>query len=107
MKVLVTGSNGLIGSRGGTLLRWVRQSGNRRRQQYAPAFFFGPSGDTTWNLRRLQRSTRHFTHYDIDIRDRERLFALFEAHSFDLVIHCAAQPSHDRARRNRTGGLRG
>ena len=97
MKVLVTGSNGLIGSEA---VRYYDGFGNQviGVDNNMRAFFFGPSGDTTWNLRRLQRSTRHFTHYDIDIRDRERLFALFEAHSFDLVIHCAAQPSHDRAR---------
>ena len=36
--------------------------------------FFGPPGDTRWNLARLQRATKHFTHHDIDIRDRERIF---------------------------------
>jgi len=59
--------------------------------------FFGPQGDTTWNLKRLLDSTRRFTHADIDIRDRVAVDALFADNRFDLVIHCAAQPSHDRA----------
>lgn len=97
MKVLVTGSSGLIGSEA---VRYYDTFGHQviGIDNNMRAFFFGPSGDTTWNLRRLQRSTRNFTHYDIDIRNREQLFALFEANTFDLVIHCAAQPSHDRAR---------
>jgi CDP-paratose 2-epimerase len=58
---------------------------------------FGPAGDTTWNLRRLQEVTKHFTHLNLDIRDREKIFTLFKTHRFDLIIHCAAQPSHDKA----------
>lgn len=60
--------------------------------------FFGPKGDTLWNLERLKRRHPEFVHHDLDIRNREALFDLFRKHSFDLVIHCAAQPSHDRAR---------
>lgn len=59
--------------------------------------FFGPAGDTGWNLERLRKTTRHFTHHPIDIRDREGVLAFFRAQPVDLVIHCAAQPSHDRA----------
>jgi CDP-paratose 2-epimerase len=59
--------------------------------------FFGPKGDTRWNLDRLKASTRNFTHHEVDIRDRARVFELFRTHRFDLIIHCAAQPSHDRA----------
>ena len=97
LKVLVTGSNGLIGSEA---VRFYDQRGaqvvgvdNNMR-----AVFFGPGGDTLWNLARLQEATTHFTHYHIDIRDREAIFALFQQHTFDLIIHCAAQPSHDKAR---------
>ena len=96
MKVLVTGSSGLVGS--DAVERFDRQGhtifgidNNMRRE------FFGPGGDTTWNLRRLRESTRSFTHLDLDIRDRARIFDLFKAERFDLVIHCAGQPSHDRA----------
>jgi CDP-paratose 2-epimerase len=97
MDVLVTGSSGLIGSEA---VSYYDAAGHRvvGIDNNLRALFFGPSGDTTWNLQRLQGSTRNFTHYDIDIRDRDRLFALFEENTFDLVIHCAAQPSHDRAR---------
>jgi CDP-paratose 2-epimerase len=96
-KVVVTGSSGLVGSEA---VRFYDRKGckvigidNNMRE-----FFFGPKGDTTWNLECLKRDTRHFTHHDIDIRDRPQLFKLFEDHSPDLVIHCAAQPSHDKAR---------
>ena len=60
--------------------------------------FFGEAGDTTWNLNRLRKSTRNFTHHDLDIRDRVAIESLFRSNRFDLIIHCAAQPSHDKAR---------
>jgi CDP-paratose 2-epimerase len=97
MKILVTGSSGLIGSEA---VRYFDAAGhtvvgidnNMRRE------FFGPSGDTTWNLQRLLSETHNFTHHPIDIRDRVALDALFSDQPFDAVIHCAAQPSHDRAK---------
>jgi CDP-paratose 2-epimerase len=95
--ILVTGSSGLIGSeavehfdRQGHAVHGV--DNNMRR------VFFGPPGDTTWNLERLRGATRRFTHHDLDIRDRERVYSLFREQRFDLVLHCAAQPSHDKAR---------
>ena len=96
MKVLVTGSNGLIGSEAvvyydGQGHQVIGVDNNMRAE------FFGPKGDTTWNLQRLKQVTRHFTHFAIDIRDQKRLFDLFQEHNFDLIIHCAAQPSHDKA----------
>jgi CDP-paratose 2-epimerase len=60
--------------------------------------FFGAPGDTTWNLNRLRSIARNFTHHNLDIRDRSGLETLFRAQRFDLIIHCAAQPSHDKAR---------
>jgi CDP-paratose 2-epimerase len=64
------------------------------------AEFFGPEGDTTWNLQRLSRATKRFSHHVVDIRDREKLFGLFKSEGpFDLIVHCAAQPSHDLAAR--------
>lgn len=96
MKVLVTGSSGLIGSEA---VMYYDQSGwevvgvdNNMR-----AIFFGPKGDTSWNLYRLKESTQSFTHYSLDICDRQGIFDLFQTHRFDLIIHCAAQPSHDKA----------
>src|SRR5262249_32974987 len=95
--ILVTGSSGLIGSE--AVVHFDRQGhrvigadSNMRR------FFFGPPGDTTWNLERLKTTTHDFHPYDIDIRDRGKIFDLFREQRFDLIIHCAAQPSHDKAK---------
>src|SRR5579863_1651684 len=60
--------------------------------------FIGTPGDTTWNLARLKKATSRFEHRDIDIRDRPGIFALFKEHRFDAILHCAAQPSHDKAK---------
>jgi CDP-paratose 2-epimerase len=61
--------------------------------------FFGPDGDTLWNLRRLQATCQQFTHYDIDIRDRAKVLDLVKTVRPDLIVHAAAQPSHDLAAR--------
>lgn len=96
MKVLVTGSSGLIGS--AAVRHWDRAGAdcigidNDMRQ-----VFFGAAGSTRWNLSRLQAETRRFVHHELDIRDRERVFDLMAKSEPDLVIHCAAQPSHDKA----------
>jgi CDP-paratose 2-epimerase len=64
------------------------------------ADFFGEQGDTRWNLQRLRQSTRHFSYFHLDIRARPRVASLFRSEGpFDLIIHCAAQPSHDLAAR--------
>ncbi|ABW33309.1 NAD-dependent epimerase/dehydratase family protein [Acaryochloris marina] len=96
MKVLVTGSSGLIGSEA---VEYYDHEGcqvfgvdNNMRAE-----FFGAQGDTLWNLSRLKEGTQNFSHHSIDIRDRQSIFELFEAEKFDLIIHCAAQPSHDKA----------
>src|SRR5438128_5939159 len=96
MKVLVTGSSGLIGSE--AVEHFDRQGhevvgvdNNMRR------VFFGPAGDTLWNLERLKGVTKRFTHADVDIRDRAAIEELFRMHRFDLIIHCAAEPPHDKA----------
>jgi CDP-paratose 2-epimerase len=95
--ILVTGSSGLIGSETVAYfdLQGHRMVGvdNNMRQE-----FFGPVGDTLWNLERLKGSTKSFVHENVDIRDRAALKELFSAHRFDLIVHCAAQPSHDKAR---------
>lgn len=99
MKVFITGSSGLIGSELVTFFdnRAARVIGVDNNMR---ADFFGPEGDTTWNLQRLRQSTRLFSHHQLDIRDREGLSDLFKHEGpFDLIVHCAAQPSHDLAAR--------
>src|SRR2546430_9981676 len=59
--------------------------------------FFGADGDTTWNLERLRGATRHFEHRDVDVRDREAILRIVAEEKPDLIVHCAAQPSHDLA----------
>jgi CDP-paratose 2-epimerase len=95
MNVLVTGSSGLIGSE---LVSYFDRRARRvvGMDNNMRSSFFGPEGDTTWNLRRLTESTRHFVHHDLDVRDRPGVERVFRDEGpFDLIVHCAAQPSHD------------
>ena len=97
MKIVVTGSSGLIGSEAVTYFDAAGHTvlgidNNMRRE------FFGPKGDTSWNLQRLKEQTRAFRHHPIDIRDRRAVLDFFRDQRPDMVVHCAAQPSHDKAR---------
>jgi CDP-paratose 2-epimerase len=95
---LVTGSSGLVGSE---LVAYLDSRGwtvhgidnNMRRD------FFGPDGNTEGNLRRLRAETRRFTHHDIDIRDRDKVATVVREQRPELIVHAAAQPSHDLAAR--------
>lgn len=96
MQILVTGSSGLIGSEAvrffdGLGFTVLGIDNNMR------ADFFGPQGDTTPTRRWLEETCPHLTHLSLDIRDRAAVGRLFEERRFDLVVHCAAQPSHDLA----------
>lgn len=94
--ILVTGSSGLIGSEA---VEYFDRAGwstvgvdNNMR-----ADFFGPQGDTTWNLNRLHKTCKHFSHHSTDIRDRQGVIKLIREIRPDLILHAAAQPSHDLA----------
>ncbi len=99
---LVTGSGGLIGSEAvrhfaGLGLDVIGIDNDMRRQ------FFGAEASTAWNVLRLTTELgTSYTHHDVDIRDRAALAEIFRRYSRDIavVIHTAAQPSHDWALRD-------
>ncbi len=95
--ILVTGSSGLIGSE--VCSYFSREKGftvhgvdNNQR-----AVFFGPQGDTRWNQQRLAEDLPGFVHHEVDIRDRAGVLAMLQSVKPDVIVHTAAQPSHDRA----------
>jgi CDP-paratose 2-epimerase len=94
--VLVSGSSGLIGSEVCVYFAregfWVHGVDNNQR-----AVFFGPQGDTRWNQHRLERELQGFVHHEEDIRSREAVLSLVAEVRPSLIVHAAAQPSHDRA----------
>ena len=94
--LLVTGSSGLIGSEVCVYFAnegfTVHGVDNNQR-----AVFFGPQGDTRWNQQRLSSELPGFVHHELDIRDRAGVLALVREVRPDVIVHTAAQPSHDRA----------
>lgn len=95
-KILVTGSSGLVGSEVcvhfASLGYQVHGIDNNQR-----AVFFGPQGDTRWNQQRLQENLVGFVHHELDIRDRAGVLELVKTIRPNVIVHTAAQPSHDRA----------
>lgn len=95
---IITGSGGLVGSAAVRLFcaRGFDVVGvdNDMRQ-----YFFGPAASTSWNVRALRDACPRFTPCEADIRDRDALKALFSRYGKDVgvVVHTAAQPSHDWA----------
>ena len=96
MKILVTGSAGLIGSEA---VRFFAQKGfevvgidNDMRRT-----FFGDEASTLWNRDLLIKEVPGYIHHEIDIRDKAKVDEIFKRYKFDLIIHTAAQPSHDWA----------
>lgn len=99
--VLVTGSAGLIGSEAARLFsargfHVVGVDNNMRSR------FFGPEASTEWNRMRLERDLPSYRHVNADIRDQAAMETLWReiAGQLALVIHTAAQPSHDWAARD-------
>jgi CDP-paratose 2-epimerase len=93
---LVTGSCGLIGSEVTAYFARLGFAVTGIDNNFR-ATFFGPEGDTRWSLERLERSCPNYRHANLDIRDREGVMALVRDLRPSLIIHTAAQPSHDRA----------
>lgn len=96
-KILITGSAGLIGSES---VKFFARKGfeihgidNNMRQ-----YFFGEEASTEWSKKRLKKDLKdQYKHHQIDIRDFEKIEKIFKKNDFDLIIHTAAQPSHDWA----------
>lgn len=98
MKVLISGASGLIGGEAveyfGTRGWQVFGIDNNQRRE-----FFGEAGDTLWNLHRVAHKVPNYKHHEADIRDFTAINNIFKQDGpFDAVIHCAAQPSHDKSR---------
>lgn len=97
---IVTGAGGLIGSEAATFLTAkgmdVIGIDNDMR-----AYFFGSEASTGWRVGQLQRGLKNYRHLAIDIRDQEAITSLIAdlGSSLSLIIHTAAQPSHDWAAR--------
>ena len=94
--VLVTGSSGLVGSEA---VNFFSDKGfdvvgidNNLRE-----FFFGKDGSTNWVTKRIKVQNKKFKNYNVDIRSYEKLNKIFQKYkkNIKLIIHCAAQPSHD------------
>lgn len=94
--LIVTGSSGLIGSE---VVEHYCQLGWRvfGIDNNMRADFFGASGDTRWNQRRLQEKYKEFTHIELDIRNRADVIKTVAQIRPDAIVHAAAQPSHDLA----------
>jgi len=95
---IITGSSGLIGSESveffsGKFDKIIGIDNNMRE------YFFGEDASTDWNTKRLIGAINNFEHYAIDIRNNVDLEKIFRSYGTDvkLIIHTAAQPSHDWA----------
>lgn len=98
---IITGSAGLIGSEAVQFFSHLGMDivgiDNDMRR-----VFFGEEASTDWNRNRLEAKIKTYTHFDVDIRDHEKINDLFRYYgeSIKLIIHTAAQPSHDWAARD-------
>ena len=94
--VIITGANGLVGSEAVSFFSKKKYTvigiDNNLRK-----FFFGEDGSTSWIKRKIIRENKNYIHHNIDIRNSQALDKLFKRYknNISLIIHCAAQPSHD------------
>lgn len=95
---IITGSGGLIGSEATEFFtsKFDKVIGidNDLRQ-----YFFGSNASTNWNVERLKNTYDNYVHESLDIRDQDGVEKIFREYGSDikLVVHTAAQPSHDWA----------
>ena len=100
MKIaLITGSCGLVGSEASIFFakkgfKIIGIDNNARK------FFFGKDGDITWIKSKLKKEVSRYNHLNIDIRNYNSLEKIFKKYKkkINVIIHCAAQPSHDWAK---------
>ena len=95
-KVIITGSIGLVGSEA---VNFFSKKGfevigidNNLRK-----FFFGNDGSTSWLKKKIIKENPRYKHFNVDIRNYQSLEKIFKIYkkNISLIIHCAAQPSHD------------
>lgn len=95
-QIIITGSSGLVGSEVAAFFHGhgftVHGIDNNQR-----AAFFGPPGDTRWVQQRLVANFPRYRHHETDIRDRQGVLSLVKEFHPDVIVHAAAQPSHDRS----------
>ena len=93
---IITGSTGLVGSE---TVNFFHDKGfdvvgidNNLRK-----FFFGKNGSTNWVKSKLLKRNKNFVNFNLDIRNFDKLNKIFKKYSkkISIIIHCAAQPSHD------------
>ena len=95
---IVTGSGGLIGSE--TVKHFVSRGYDVvGLENDMRAYFFGESASTRPNSDKLEETLDTFRSIDVDIRDQDAIDKIFRDHAADLelIVHTAAQPSHDWA----------
>tara|TARA_B100001939_G_scaffold95985_1_gene82496 strand:+ start:268 stop:1317 length:1050 start_codon:yes stop_codon:yes gene_type:complete len=98
---LITGSCGLVGSESSLFFakknfKILGIDNNSRK------FFFGKDGDVTWVKNYIKKNIKNYNHFNIDIRNYSALKKVFSRYkkNIKVIIHAAAQPSHDWARNN-------
>jgi CDP-paratose 2-epimerase len=95
---IITGSSGLIGSESVTFFadKFDKVVGIDNNMRQA---FFGADASTEWNTKKLIDSIPNFEHHAADIRDEAAIDKIFAQYGTDikLIVHTAAQPSHDWA----------
>ena len=94
--VIITGSVGLVGSEA---VNFFSQKGFRviGIDNNLRKFFFGNDGSTSWLKKKIIKNNPKYKHFSVDIRNYRSLEKIFKIYkkSISLIIHCAAQPSHD------------